>query len=54
MDFILNLHSLLDEHRAAIFMTCISTEALDTQCGLTFASRTNYGRIDKVFEMWNN
>ncbi|RMX51852.1 hypothetical protein pdam_00018471 [Pocillopora damicornis] len=44
----------LNDHRAATFMTCIGTEALDIHSGLRLASRANYGRIDKVLEMWNN
>ena len=55
MEFTLHLHSKLEDYRAATFITCIWSEALDILVypinrdikGFCFASRGEKGRIGK-------
>ena len=54
MEFTLKLHSKLEDYRVTTLITCIGTDAPDIHSGLTFASKGENGRINKVLEMWSN
>ena len=43
-----------NDYRAATFITCIRLGALEIHSGLSFESKDDKCRIDKLLELWNN